>query len=66
MKKEGAVLLEKPVPDRTTKREKEKKKKGKNSVSPAHNGSQGGNGLLHLIHIPSGEQEHGRRSGTIF
>ena len=30
----------------------------KNRVSLAHNGSQGGNGLLHLIHIPSGELEH--------
>ena len=34
-------------------REKRKKK-----VSLAHNGSQGGNGLLYLIHIPSRELEH--------
>jgi len=36
----------------------QEKEKGKNRVSLAHNGSQGGNGLLHLIHIASRELEH--------
>jgi len=31
---------------------------GRNGVSLAHNGTQGGNGLLHLIHITSRELEH--------
>jgi len=35
-----------------------KREKGKNRVSLAHNGSQGGNGLLHLVYIHSGEFEH--------
>jgi len=33
-------------------------KKGKNRVSLAHKGSQGGNGLLHLIHTAGREFEH--------
>jgi len=40
--------------------QKRKREKGKNRVSLAHNISQGGNGLLHLIHIPSRELEHWR------
>jgi len=35
-----------------------KREKGKTKVSLAHNGSQVGNGLLHLIHIASRELEH--------
>jgi len=42
----------------TPRRGKIEREKGKNRVSLAHNGSQDENGLLHLIHIPSGELEH--------
>ena len=42
---------------RETERERIKGKK-QDWVSLVKDGSQGGNGLLHLIHIPSGELEH--------
>ena len=44
--------------EREREREREREEKGRNRFLLAHNGSQGGNGLLHLIHITSRELEH--------